>query len=88
MIITSRKPIFPYRHLYEKDAYINDEIEKLIFGCSALFERRDVIIVASLGNLWVGLTRYREQAALRTGREKQGMRLSGSWLPFSMSAMI
>ena len=42
--------VYPREDLYiEKDALINDEIDKLRHGAtSALFERRDVIIVASV----------------------------------------
>jgi excinuclease ABC subunit B len=65
----------PHTDTYiEKDAYINDEIEKLRHSAtSALFERRDVIIVASVSAIY-GLgspDKYREQVvSLRTGMEK------------------
>ncbi|ACB85604.1 excinuclease ABC subunit UvrB [Natranaerobius thermophilus] len=58
----------------EKDASINDEIDKLRHSAtSALFERRDVIIVASVSCIY-GLgspEEYREQVlSLRCGMEK------------------
>jgi excinuclease ABC subunit B len=58
----------------EKDSSINDEIEKLRHSAtSALFERRDVIIVASVSCIY-GLgspEEYREQVvSLRVGMEK------------------
>ncbi len=58
----------------EKDASINDEIDKLRHSAtSALFERRDVIIVASVSCIY-GLgspEEYRELVlSLRTGMEK------------------
>ena len=65
----------PHTDTYiEKDASINDEIEKLRHSAtSALFERRDVIIVASVSAIY-GLgspDKYREQVvSLRTGMEK------------------
>src|SRR5690625_3988734 len=57
----------------EKDASINDEIDKLRHSAtSALFERRDVLIVASVSCIY-GLgspEEYREQViSLRTGME-------------------
>ncbi|HET7522024.1 MAG TPA: excinuclease ABC subunit UvrB [Bacillales bacterium] len=63
----------------EKDASINDEIDKLRHSAtSALFERRDVIIVASVSCIY-GLgspTEYRELVlSLRTGMEKDRDRL-------------
>jgi excinuclease ABC subunit B len=65
----------PHTDTYiEKDASINDEIEKLRHSAtSALFERRDVIIVASVSAIY-GLgspDKYRDQVvSLRTGMEK------------------
>jgi len=58
----------------EKDSSINDEIDKLRHSAtSALFERRDVIIVASVSCIY-GLgspTEYREQVlSLRVGMQK------------------
>jgi excinuclease ABC subunit B len=58
----------------EKDAQINDEIDKLRHSAtSALFERPDVIVVASVSCIY-GLgspTEYREQVlSLRTGMER------------------
>ncbi|HHW91440.1 MAG TPA: excinuclease ABC subunit UvrB [Firmicutes bacterium] len=58
----------------EKDASINDEIDKLRHSAtSALFERRDVIVVASVSCIY-GLgspAEYREQVlSLRQGMEK------------------
>lgn len=63
----------------EKDASINDEIDKLRHSAtSALFERRDVIIVASVSCIY-GLgspKEYRELVlSLRTGMEKDRDRL-------------
>ncbi|HEU5141443.1 MAG TPA: excinuclease ABC subunit UvrB [Bacillales bacterium] len=63
----------------EKDASINDEIDKLRHSAtSALFERRDVIIVASVSCIY-GLgspTEYRDLVlSLRTGMEKDRDRL-------------
>lgn len=63
----------------EKDASINDEIDKLRHSAtSALFERRDVIIVASVSCIY-GLgspTEYREMVlSLREGMEKERDRL-------------
>ncbi|HET7579108.1 MAG TPA: excinuclease ABC subunit UvrB [Bacillales bacterium] len=63
----------------EKDASINDEIDKLRHSAtSALFERRDVIIVASVSCIY-GLgspTEYREMVlSLRKGMEKDRDRL-------------
>lgn len=63
----------------EKDASINDEIDKLRHSAtSALFERRDVIIVASVSCIY-GLgspTEYREMVlSLRKGMEKERDRL-------------
>src|SRR5690554_5044531 len=59
----------------EKDASINDEIDKLRHSAtSALFERRDVLIVASVSCIY-GLgspEEYRSQVvALRVGMEKE-----------------
>lgn len=59
----------------EKDASINDEIDKLRHSAtSALFERRDVIIVASVSCIY-GLgspTEYRDLVlSLRVGMEKE-----------------
>jgi excinuclease ABC subunit B len=59
----------------EKDASINDEIDKLRHSAtSALFERRDVIIVASVSCIY-GLgspSEYREHVlSLRVGMEKE-----------------
>lgn len=53
-IIISRRPIFPQSDTYiEKDASINDEIDKLRHSAtSALFERKDVIIVASVSCIY------------------------------------
>lgn len=63
----------------EKDASINDEIDKLRHSAtSALFERRDVIIVASVSCIF-GLgepTEYRDMVlSLRTSMEKDRDRL-------------
>ncbi|HET7658139.1 MAG TPA: excinuclease ABC subunit UvrB [Bacillales bacterium] len=63
----------------EKDASINDEIDKLRHSAtSSLFERRDVIIVASVSCIY-GLgspTEYREMVlSLRKGMEKERDRL-------------
>ncbi|HET7626949.1 MAG TPA: excinuclease ABC subunit UvrB [Bacillales bacterium] len=63
----------------EKDASINDEIDKLRHSAtSALFERRDVIVVASVSCIY-GLgspTEYREMVlSLRKGMEKERDRL-------------
>ncbi len=63
----------------EKDASINDEIDKLRHSAtSALFERRDVIIVASVSCIY-GLgnpDEYKKLTiSLRTGMEKREMRL-------------
>ena len=42
-----------YTHLIEKDSAINDEIERLRHSAtSALFERRDVIVVASVSCIY------------------------------------
>jgi len=65
----------PHTDTYiEKDSSINDEIDKLRHSAtSALFERRDVIIVASVSCIY-GLgspTEYREQVlSLRVGMER------------------
>lgn len=65
----------PQTDMYiEKDSAINDEIEKLRHSAtSALFERRDVIIVASVSCIY-GLgspEEYRDQVvSLRVGMEK------------------
>ncbi|MDQ0159632.1 excinuclease ABC subunit UvrB [Alkalibacillus salilacus] len=66
----------PHSDTYiEKDASINDEIDKLRHSAtSALFERNDVLIVASVSCIY-GLgspTEYRELVlSLRTGMEKE-----------------
>ncbi|MBS3990306.1 MAG: excinuclease ABC subunit UvrB [Dethiobacter sp.] len=66
----------PHTDMYiEKDSSINDEIEKLRHSAtSALFERRDVIIVASVSCIY-GLgspEEYGEQVvSLRVGMEKK-----------------
>src|SRR5690554_5450378 len=66
----------PHSDTYiEKDASINDEIDKLRHSAtSALFERKDVIIVASVSCIY-GLgspTEYSELVvSLRTGMEKE-----------------
>src|SRR5699024_10015683 len=59
----------------EKDASINDEIDKLRHSAtSALFERRDVLIVASVSCIY-GLgspEEYKNQVlSIRTGMEKE-----------------
>jgi len=59
----------------EKDASINDEIDKLRHSAtSSLFERKDVIIVASVSSIY-GLgspTEYRDMVlSLRVGMEKE-----------------
>ena len=65
----------PHTDTYiEKDASINDEIEKLRHSAtSALFERRDVLIVASVSSIY-GLgspQEYKEHVvSLRVGMEK------------------
>ncbi len=65
----------PHTDTYiEKDASINDEIDKLRHSAtSALFERRDVIIVASVSCIY-GLgspEEYRDLVlSLRTGMER------------------
>ncbi|MEJ8778510.1 excinuclease ABC subunit UvrB [Pseudogracilibacillus sp. ICA-222130] len=63
----------------EKDASINDEIDKLRHSAtSALFERRDVLIVASVSCIY-GLgspEEYKNQVlSIRTGMEKERDRL-------------
>jgi len=54
MTIISRKLTFLSRDLYiEKDADINDEIDKLRHAATrSLFERRDTLIVASVSCIY------------------------------------
>ena len=53
MIITNLKLCSFFRYIYEKDASINDEIDKLRHSATAaLFETRDVIIVASVSCIY------------------------------------
>lgn len=66
----------------EKDASINDEIDKLRHSAtSALFERNDVIIVASVSCIY-GLgspEEYRSQVlSIRSGMEKTGISFSAN----------
>jgi excinuclease ABC subunit B len=75
---TNRKLTFPTDTYIEKDSSINDEIDKLRHSAtSALFERRDVIIVASVSCIY-GLgspAEYRELVlSLRVGMEKAAQR--------------
>ena len=72
MIIINRKRMYPHTDTYiEKDASINDEIDKLRHSAtSALFERRDVIIVASVSCIY-GLgspEEYREVCRINADR--------------------
>ena len=67
----------------EKDSSINDEIEKLRHSAtSALFERRDVIIVASVSGIY-GLgspDEYRDMVvSLRVGMEKSRNEVCINW---------
>ena len=73
----------------EKDATINDEIDKLRHSAtSALFERRDVIIVASVSCIY-GLgspEEYRDQVlSLRVGMERDRNDICASWWTSSMT---
>ena len=53
MTTTSRRRISPVRIYIEKDSAVNDEIDMLRHSAtSALFERRDVIIVASVSCIY------------------------------------
>ena len=54
MIIINQKAIFHHTDTYiEKDSSINDEIDKLSHSATlALFETRDVIIVASVSCIY------------------------------------
>ena len=76
IIIISQRPISPQTDTFiEKDSSINDEIDKLRHSAtSALFERRDVIIVASVSCIY-GLgnpEEYRKLTlSLRVGMEKE-----------------
>ena len=69
----ARKPIFPRLIPTSKDASINEEIENCVTATSALFERRDVLIVASVSSIY-GLgspQEYRDHVvSLRVGMEK------------------
>ena len=76
----------------EKDAQINDEIDKLRHSAtSALFERDDVIIVASVSCIY-GLgspEEYRELVvSLRVGMEKTVINCFVNLLMYSMDVMI
>lgn len=76
----------------EKDASINDEIDKLRHSAtSALFERRDVIIVASVSCIY-GLGAPQEYydmvLSLRTGRLLTARLFCASWWKFSITATI
>ena len=76
----------------EKDSAVNDEIDKLRHSAtSALSERRDVIIVASVSCIYTlgDPIDYRSMViSLRTGMEKTGMSLFQNLLPYSMKEMI
>ena len=76
----------------EKDASINDEIDELRHSATcSLFERRDVIIVASVSCIY-GLGS--PEAIMKwfcpctRGRKRIGMQFSVDWWPFNMSEMI
>lgn len=76
----------------EKDSSINDEIDKLRHSAtSALFERRDVIIVASVSCIY-GLgspEEYRELLlSLRVGMEKAATKSFIAWWTSSTTATI
>ena len=76
----------------EKDASINDEIDELRHSATcSLFERRDVIIVASVSCIY-GLgspESYHEMVlSLHKGRRSSATRYFGSSFPSAMSAMM
>ena len=76
----------------EKDASINAEIERLRHSATAaLFERRDVIVVASVSCIY-GLGDPIDYAnmviSLRRGRSTQGISCCASWWKFATSATM
>ena len=91
--ITSPRPTFPPRDIYiEKEATINDEIDKLRLSATrSLFERRDCLIVASVSCIY-GLGSPEAYYGMLLLLEK-GQKISraatscGAWWRFSTSAM-